>query len=179
MVTPEPDPTVGAVVARVRDRLPSTRTGADRRTADLLIDALAPEFWSLQHHLGAVRRDIVGVDDKVISLAGRVWRVEERTGRLEDKVGRLEERVGRLEDKVDRLEERVGRLEDKVDRLDERVGRVEDKVDRLDERVGRVEDKVDQLASAVGELRQDNVVMRQQIAGMSEMMSEILRRLPE
>ena len=72
MVAPEPDPLARAVVERIGSRLPESQTGSKRRITGAMVDALAPEFWALGHQLGAVQRDIAGVNARVDRLAGQV-----------------------------------------------------------------------------------------------------------
>jgi len=72
--------------------------------------------------------------------------------------------LAQLAGKVDGLEGKVDRLEGKVDRLEGKVDRLDHKVDGLSGRVGGLEGKVD--------------AQGQTLASHSEMLAEILRRLP-
>ena len=101
MATAEPDPTAREIVQRTRSRLPSSQTGSERRISDALVDALAPELYSLHRRIG-------GVEER---LSEHIDGVEER----------LNERIDGVEAKIDRLGEhvidRLGDMDAKLDRL--------------------------------------------------------------
>lgn len=112
MAAPEPDPTAREIAQRTRSRLPSSQTGSERRIADALVDALAPELHSLHRRIGGVEQ----------RLSERIDGVEERLNqRINGVEGRLSGRIDGLDAKIDRLGEhvidRLGDMDAKLDRL--------------------------------------------------------------
>ncbi len=67
----------------------------------------------------------------VVSLNGRVGRLEEKADRLDGEVNSLDEKMGRLDGQVKSLAETAGRTDGKVNSLDEKMGRLDGKVEQI------------------------------------------------
>ena len=81
-------------------------------------DNFNEKFGNIENELKENKEAIYNINDKVVSLDGKVGSLDNKVSSLDDKVGSLDNKVSSLDDKVGNLDNKVDNIGDKLDDLE-------------------------------------------------------------